>query len=101
MRRLAIALCLLMEASTGNAKRGFPRGPTYQELYFNECLRKGLNAEYCECWATAMPPPPPPEVKDGRIVQPPYNKGPAEYWANARCENPLRSTSLSEPSTKE
>lgn len=95
MRTLLVALCLLMEASTGNAAQIGPRGPTYQEVYFEECLRKGFNAEYCECWANSLPRPPPPRQSSRNPneveILPPYTREDA-IWANARCENQLTPT---------
>jgi hypothetical protein len=97
MRKLLVALCLLMEASTGNAQGRLPRGPTYQQVLFDVCLRKGFNADYCECWANSMSSSAQrftPE--ESTILQlfgtlPPYTRS-DQIWANARCENPLTPT---------
>ena len=95
MRKLVVALCLLMEASTAHAAQLLPPGPTYQQVLFGECLRKGFNVEYCDCWVKALPPPPPPrEISRNplRYEILPYPTGFDQIWTNARCENPLTPT---------
>jgi hypothetical protein len=92
MRKLVVALCLLMAASTGNAQF-LPRGPTYQQVLFEVCLRKGFNADYCECWANHMSSILRLTPQESVILQlygtlPPYTRR-DQIWANARCENPL------------
>ena len=55
MRKLVVALCLLMEASTGNAQFILPPRPSlHRQVLFQACLQRGANAEYCECWANQL-----------------------------------------------
>jgi hypothetical protein len=93
VRKLLVALCLLMEASTGNAQF-LPRGPTYQQVLFEVCLWKGFNADYCGCWANQMAPsmlrltPQESVILQLYGTLPHYTKR-DQIWANARCEHPL------------
>jgi len=54
MRRLVVALCLLLEASTGKAQFILPRQNLQLQALFEVCLRRGFNAGYCECWANQL-----------------------------------------------
>jgi hypothetical protein len=98
VRRLAIALCLLMEASTGNAQFFVPQTPNPLQALFGACLGNGFNADHCECWVNQMSSILTPQdililQLDGKL---PHRTKFEQFWANATCQHP-NSTAPSRP----